>query len=208
MNIPKTFAVATVALIAGAAGATLPYVHLSVLSAGATATSTTYYACLARSGLLIDVGTTAPTCPGGSTLISWGSVGPQGPAGATGPQGPAGATGPQGPAGPPGSAGGAVNTCSSPPGPRLEFQRLLTRISVLALRSSDGNGVPRGSRRRAVIHTLRLAAGAVERRQGLNIAEGDRDMTGWFRRHVRVGVTHRVGRGAIRSPLSAETRTT
>ena len=199
MNIPKTFAVATVALIAGAAGATLPYVHLSVLSAGATATSTTYYACLARSGLLIDVGTTAPTCPGGSTLISWGSVGPQGPAGATGPQGPAG---------PPGSAGGAVNTCSSPPGPRLEFQRLLTRISVLALRSSDGNGVPRGSRRRAVIHTLRLAAGAVERRQGLNIAEGDRDMTGWFRRHVRVGVTHRVGRGAIRSPLSAETRTT
>ncbi len=104
MDIPKTLAVATVALIAGA---TLPYVHLSVLSAGATATSTTYYACLTRSGLLIDVGTAAPTCPGGSTLISWGSVGPQGPAGATGPQGPAG---------PPGSAGGAVSTCSSPPG--------------------------------------------------------------------------------------------
>lgn len=59
-------------------------------------------------------------------------VGPRGPAGATGagargpqgvagPPGAAGSVGPQGIQGPPGPQGATANTCSSPPGPNLNF---------------------------------------------------------------------------------------
>jgi type VI secretion system secreted protein Hcp len=57
-----------------------------VIEASASASSQTYYACLAR-GKLTGVGTTAPTCPGTATQISWNSQGAPGP---TGPQGPVG----------------------------------------------------------------------------------------------------------------------
>jgi type VI protein secretion system component Hcp len=56
------------------------------LSAGASGSSTTYYACL-KSGKLSAVGTVAPTCGGTATQISWDA---QGPAGAPGAQGPVG----------------------------------------------------------------------------------------------------------------------
>ena len=88
----------------------------------AAGTSITYYACL-KSGALSLVSTKAPTCPKGSTKISWNSAGEQGPVGAQGPAGPAGQnglnglqgvpglqglrgdTGPQGPQGPQGLMG-------------------------------------------------------------------------------------------------------
>jgi len=55
------------------------------LTAGATGTSTTYYACLkAKAGTLSKVGTTAPVCPKGSQVISWDSAGPAGPPGVDG----------------------------------------------------------------------------------------------------------------------------
>ena len=74
----------------------------AAVTAGAQPTSTTYYACLAG-GKLTHVGTTTPSC---ATVISWNSQGPTGATGPAGPQGPAGAT---------------VNTCTSPPGPGLNF---------------------------------------------------------------------------------------
>jgi hypothetical protein len=52
------------------------------VTAGATATNTTYYACL-NNGKLSNVGTTAPTCASPATAISWNQTGPQGPAGNT-----------------------------------------------------------------------------------------------------------------------------
>ena len=110
-----------------------------------TAASTTYYACLTN-GNLSKVALATQTCKTGQ-LISWNAQGPQGlvgqagpqgatgSQGATGPQGNAGAngtngaTGPQGAAGPQGATGPVgpqgpptyVNTCSSPPGPNLNF---------------------------------------------------------------------------------------
>jgi Collagen triple helix repeat (20 copies) len=106
-------------------GATYGAVQL----AGASGTSTTYYACL-KSGTLSKVGTTAPICPTGTTRISWNRTGPSGLSnyqlaqengftgslsqwlatlrGLQGPVGAMGATGPtglQGPAGPPGAQG-------------------------------------------------------------------------------------------------------
>jgi len=78
------------------------------VNAGATGTTTTYFACLASTGTLSHVGTTKPSvteCTSPSKVISWnslGGIGPQGPAGPTGGQGPAGATGAQGSQGPSG----------------------------------------------------------------------------------------------------------
>jgi hypothetical protein len=73
--------------------------------AGASGTSTTYFACLTSTKTLTKVGTVSPNCKGGSQLISWNSVGPQGPTGPAGNTGPGGTTGPQGPTGPSGTAG-------------------------------------------------------------------------------------------------------
>jgi hypothetical protein len=53
---------------------------LGVAKASGTNSSTIYYACLVK-GKLAKVGTTSPTCPKNGTVISWGSTGPQGPAG-------------------------------------------------------------------------------------------------------------------------------
>ncbi len=86
-----------------------------VQMAGASGTSTTYYACLqAKTGTLSKVEVKSPTCPApypSYKVISWNSVGPQGATGATGLQGPvgaagsAGATGAQGPMGVTGATG-------------------------------------------------------------------------------------------------------
>ena len=56
----------------------------SVMTAGATTPTTTYYACL-KAGKLTKVGTVAPTCKAPATQISWNSVGPQGPPGPVNP---------------------------------------------------------------------------------------------------------------------------
>ena len=85
MKLTKTVKVAIVAVTAGAMlaiGAT------AAITAGAVGSSTTYYACL-RSGKLTSVGTTAPTCVGTATPISWNSQGSPGPTGAQGPVGQA-----------------------------------------------------------------------------------------------------------------------
>jgi hypothetical protein len=50
----------------------------SVITAGATTPNTTYYACL-KAGKLTQVGTSAPTCKGTATQISWNSQGSPGP---------------------------------------------------------------------------------------------------------------------------------
>jgi uncharacterized protein YjbI with pentapeptide repeats len=84
----------------------------AAMDAGASGPNVTYFACLSSSGKLTKVGTTAPSCTGSLTQISWNSQGATGATGATGVQGP---TGPQGP------AGATVNTCTSPPGPGLNF---------------------------------------------------------------------------------------
>ena len=80
----------------------------AVVVAGASATNTTYFACLTTTKTLTKVGTVSPKCKDGSQLISWNSVGPQGATGAPGAPGApgeTGATGPQGPVGPSGTAG-------------------------------------------------------------------------------------------------------
>jgi len=72
----------------------------AVQLANAAGTGTTYYACLSTKGALSKVGTTSPTtCAKTAAVISWNSVGPQGPQGPQGAVGPQGPTGPQGPAG-------------------------------------------------------------------------------------------------------------
>lgn len=56
----------------------------SIVLAGASGSSTTYYACLSK-GALSKVGTVSPTCAPPSKVISWNSVGPQGPPGVAAP---------------------------------------------------------------------------------------------------------------------------
>jgi type VI secretion system secreted protein Hcp len=106
MRIRKQAALLGIAVIATAVvavGVT------TVFTAGASTGPTTYYGCL-RSGKLIDVGVTAPTCPGSAGQISWNSQGSPGP---TGPQGPVGeASVVNVPA-----ASEFVNPCPEPPGP-------------------------------------------------------------------------------------------
>jgi type VI secretion system secreted protein Hcp len=85
MKIRKQAALLVIAVVATAVvavGAT------TVFTAGASTGPTTYYGCL-RSGKLIDVGVTAPTCPGSASQISWNSQGSAGPAGTQGPAGQA-----------------------------------------------------------------------------------------------------------------------
>ena len=72
------------------------------VTAGAQGSSTTYYACLAK-GILSHVGTTVPGCSTGAKKISWNSVGPAGTNGTNG------------------TNGFTVNTCTSLPGPGLNF---------------------------------------------------------------------------------------
>ncbi len=62
--------------------------YSAVVAAGASGTSTTYYACLTTSKTLTKVGTAAPkNCPNGGQVISWNSLGPQGDTGNTGSPG-------------------------------------------------------------------------------------------------------------------------
>ncbi len=77
---------ATLLVIATVATAVLAVGVTAAVTAGASTGGSTYYACL-RSGKLIDVGVAAPSCPGGTSQISWNS---QGSAGQAGPQGPVG----------------------------------------------------------------------------------------------------------------------
>jgi hypothetical protein len=95
----------TVAL-AGVLAAALATVITPLVTAGADGNNTTYYACVTSAGAISKVGTTSPSCARGSTLISWNQQGPQGTEGGAGPAGP---TGPM------------ANTCTSPPGPNLNF---------------------------------------------------------------------------------------
>jgi hypothetical protein len=75
----RTLTIAVVAVVATALISTGVTV---AVTAGATGTNTTYYACLAN-GKLTKVGTAAPTCASPATAISWNQTGPQGPAGNT-----------------------------------------------------------------------------------------------------------------------------
>ncbi len=129
MKLTKSLKVVVVTAVASA---TIAVGAAAAMTAGASGSGTTYYACLG-SGKLKSVGTTAPTCSGSATQISWnsagptGATGPQGVPGATnydlaqqngyqgslsqwlasliGPQGPTGATGPAGPQGTQGPSG-------------------------------------------------------------------------------------------------------
>jgi len=87
-EIPRGIVLLAVGVIVGATLATGTTV---AIEAGATATSTTYYACLSSKGALSKVGTTSPTtCAKTSTVINWNSAGPQGIQGVQGIQGPQG----------------------------------------------------------------------------------------------------------------------
>jgi len=82
----------------------------AVIAAGASGSSVTYQACLSSKGALSKVSSSVtPTCPSTSTLISWNSQGATGAPGAPGATGATGAT------------GAIANTCTSPPGPNLNF---------------------------------------------------------------------------------------
>jgi uncharacterized protein YjbI with pentapeptide repeats len=85
---------AVVALVAAFLLGTATYGAVEV--AGASGTTTTYYACLSQSGALSRVGTAKPTpaaCKAPSKVISWNSQGPAGPKGETGPKGAPGTNG-------------------------------------------------------------------------------------------------------------------
>jgi len=85
----------------------------AVIAAGASGSSVTYQACLSSKGALSKVSSSVtPTCPSTSTLISWNSQGATGAPGAPGATGATGATG---------ASGAIANTCTSPPGPNLNF---------------------------------------------------------------------------------------
>jgi hypothetical protein len=74
---------------------------------GANAVSSAViYGCVSKTGTLSKVSTKSPTCPRGTTKLSWGTKGIAGLQGIQGLQGPQGATGPAGPQGPAGSGGG------------------------------------------------------------------------------------------------------
>ena len=73
-----------------------------VSAAADSSTGTTFYACL-KNGDLSNVRTASHSCSAGQTKVTWNASGRQG---LPGPQGRAGPT---------------VNTCSSPPGPGLNF---------------------------------------------------------------------------------------
>jgi hypothetical protein len=80
-------------------GAALSGALLSGAAVNAATSGVTYYGCL-KGGTLSSVGTTAPTCGRGATVINWNQTGPQGPQGVPGLPGLDGAAGVAGPAGP------------------------------------------------------------------------------------------------------------
>ncbi len=89
------------------------------LVGGGSPPSVTYFGCL-HDGSLSQVGTASPRCATrGSAVISWNSVGPQGPAGPQGPKGSQGGNGLQGATGPRGATGP-----EGPPGGSLNFQQI------------------------------------------------------------------------------------
>lgn len=75
-----------------------------VMSSNAASSSSTIYACV-KGGIPTSLGTKKPICAKGSSLISWGGSGPQGPKGQPGIQGPAGASGAKGDVGAKGDPG-------------------------------------------------------------------------------------------------------
>ena len=85
MNLKKQV---TLLVIAVVATAMLAVGLTAAVTAGASTGGSTYFACV-KSGKLIDVGVAAPSCPGGTSQISWNSQGSPGPTGAQGPVGQA-----------------------------------------------------------------------------------------------------------------------
>ncbi len=75
-------------VVVGLVAATTAAGAAVAVTAGASTSGPTYYACL-RSGKLIDVGAAAPSCPGNAQQISWNAQGSPGPTGAQGPVGQA-----------------------------------------------------------------------------------------------------------------------
>ena len=73
MFLPRTLRV----VVAGAVAAAALAVGAFALTAGATGTNATYYACL-KGGTLSNVGTKTPTCTSPATEISWNQTGPAG----------------------------------------------------------------------------------------------------------------------------------
>lgn len=69
--------------------------------------SAVIYGCVSKTGTLSKVSTKSPTCPKGTTKLSWGSQGIAGLQGIQGLQGETGPAGPQGPQGPAGDGGGS-----------------------------------------------------------------------------------------------------
>jgi len=114
----------------------------SVSIAEAGSSGTTYYGCV-HAGALSKVGTAKPSCPKGSDLISWNSVGPKGP---TGFRGPRGATGYQGPAGPVHQVTGAINSnCTlqdSPPSSVVTSSQVASGECELTFPESEFTGIP------------------------------------------------------------------
>lgn len=78
MRVPKQLS--TIVIAAAVAGV-VSFGAGAVVEASATGSSVTYQACLSSRGALSKVGTVTPTCPSASTVISWNSIGPAGPAG-------------------------------------------------------------------------------------------------------------------------------
>lgn len=118
--------------------------------------TTTYFACLSKSGSLSKVGLFPPHCDRWEGwLISWnsdgpqgpqgltGAIGPQGPAGATGPKGNTGATGPQGPVGMQGPKGDTGATGPQGPGAQSSYasaaSNSLTSIATPSLTLTSGD---------------------------------------------------------------------
>lgn len=95
MPTTRTFTLTQVVLIVALALALVfgGFVIGHASSSEATASPTTYYACV-KAGTMSKVGTSRPTCLGkGNTRISWNQVGPAGPAGSPGAAGATGAPG-------------------------------------------------------------------------------------------------------------------
>lgn len=121
-KIPRSVVLVAAGVLAGgimAAGATV------AIEAGATGTSTTYYACLSSKGALSKVGTVSPTtCSSTSTAISWNSQGPPGIQGVQGPAGLAQASS---------ATSGTVALPGAPNGPAMVASTSLTLPSSEAI---------------------------------------------------------------------------
>jgi len=78
-----------------AAAASLLLIGTAAVTASASVTPKTYFACL-KDGNLSHVALKKPKCPAKSKVISWSNVGPAGAPGLQGEVGPSGAPGPAG----------------------------------------------------------------------------------------------------------------